>query len=410
MMRRRRKGKIVKWVLLIFGVLGVIVLALALIQIDDIVMAQGIVEPGDKIYIDSPLSRVVHDIFAEPGDTVRAGQPVAQLYSGDLRGTVATSAQEIKRERANLEAAKASLTLLREKPTPEELKIAEARVEQARITITARQQDLKRAEALYQGQRIFSQEDYERAQTNSDLAHATLLVAAESLNLTRRGASPAEIQQAEAVVRQTEATLEKAQQQYEAAKEALELTTLRAPVDGIVARQDLFPGMQANQGGIVMIIAGAGKDPVIGAWMPETSAWKVQPGQTVEILSNLFTDREGFAGEGEVSEVHGYAVHEGTIRTFGLEVAVRKTPIPLTFGSTADLRIFVGRRSVLQTLLGLENNEIIQARQNDENDFPQTSRTNLLKTLPAALDAAHVPKLQVDSLDTKSTPADTLDQ
>ncbi len=358
MMRRRRKGKIVKVLLWIFSVLTTIVLALAFIQIDDIVMAQGIAEPGDKIYIDSPMSRVVHEILAEPDDTVKAGQPVARLYDGDLRSEVATAEQEIKRETANLEAARARLALLREQPTPEEMSIAKSRVEQARISVTARQQDLNRVEI---GQRLYSQEDQERAQTNYDLAQATLKVTLESLNLVSRGPSPAEIQQAEASVRQTKASLDKAQHNLEAAREAFERATLRAPVDGIVARQDLYPGMQANQGAIVLIIAGADEGTVIGAWMSETSAWKVQPGQTVEILSNLFTDREGFVGLGEVSEVYGYAVHEGGVRTFGLEVAVKQTPIPLSFGSTADLRIFVGRRSILQTMLGWENRDLVQS-------------------------------------------------
>lgn len=356
MMRRRRKGRIVKWLLWVFGVIGAIALALALIQIDDIVMAQGIVEPGDKIYINSPMSQDIHEILAEPGDSVTAGQPVARLYDGNLRAAAATAEQEIKREIANLEAAQARLALLRAQPTPEELKIAESRVEQARINLTARQQDLKRAQALYEGQRLFSQEDYERAKTNYDLAEASLKVELENLNLVRRGPLPAEIQQAEAAVRQTQASLDKAKHNLEAAREALERATLRAPVSGVVARQDLYPGMQASQGAIVMIIAGEGEGTVIGAWMPETSAWKVRPGQSVEILSNLFTDREGFVGHGEVSEVHGYAIHEGNVRTFGLEVAVNQTPIALSFGSTADLRIYVGRRSILQTILGWESN------------------------------------------------------
>ncbi|MDP6038736.1 MAG: hypothetical protein QGG64_09315, partial [Candidatus Latescibacteria bacterium] len=212
MMRRRRKGKIVKVLLWIFSVLTTIVLALAFIQIDDIVMAQGIAEPGDKIYIDSPMSRVVHEILAEPDDTVKAGQPVARLYDGDLRSEVATAEQEIKRETANLEAARARLALLREQPTPEEMSIAKSRVEQARISVTARQQDLNRVEI---GQRLYSQEDQERAQTNYDLAQATLKVTLESLNLVSRGPSPAEIQQAEASVRQTKASLDKAQHNLE---------------------------------------------------------------------------------------------------------------------------------------------------------------------------------------------------
>jgi multidrug resistance efflux pump len=381
MMRRRRKGRIVKWLLWVFGVIGAIALALSLIQIDDIVMAQGIVEPGDKIYINSPMSQDIHEILAEPGDSVTAGQPVARLYDGDLRAAAATAEQEIKREMANLEAAQARLALLRAQPTPEEIKIAESRVEQARINLTARQQDLKRAQALYEGQRLFSQEDYERAKTNYDLAEASLKVELENLNLVRRGPLPAEIQQAEAAMRQTQASLDKAKNNLEAAHEALERATLRAPVNGVVARQDLYPGMQASQGAIVMIIAGAGEGTVIGAWMPETSAWKVRPGQPVEILSNLFTDREGFVGHGEVSEVHGYAIHEGNVRTFGLEVAVKQTPIALSFGSTADLRIYVGRRSILQTILGWESNtqfnqvksaiESFQALQPDTINTPQ---------------------------------------
>ncbi len=381
MMRRRRKGRIVKWILWIFGVIGAIVLALALIQIDDIIMAQGIVEPGDKVFINSPMSQDIHEIFVEPGDSVIAGQPVAQLYDGDLRAAEANAEQEIRREIANLEAAQARLTLLREQPTPEALKIAESRVEQARINLTARQQDLKRAQSLYEGQRLFSQEDFERAQTNYDLAEASLKVESENLNLVKRGPLPAEIQQAEAIMRQTQASLDKAKHNLEAAREALERATLRAPVNGVVARQDLYPGMQANQGSIVMIIAGEGEGTVIGAWMAETSAWKVRPGQPVEILSNLFTDREGFIGQGEVSEVHGYAVIEGNVRTFGLEVIVKQTPITLSFGSTADLRIYVGRRSILQTILGWESNfqfnriksliDSVQTPQSDTLNTPQ---------------------------------------
>ena len=394
MMRRRRKGKVIKILLWIFGVFGSITAALALIQIDDIVMAQGIAEPGDKIYINSPMGRVIQDILVEPGDTVKIGQAVAKLYSGDLRAAVATAEQEINRERANLEVARASLQLLLEKPTPEEMSIATSRVEQAEITVKARQQDLGRIQV---GRRLYSQEDQEQAQTNFDLSLATLKVTLENLNLVKRGPSPAEIEQAEATVRQTQASLDKTIHNLEATTEALESATMKSPVDGMVARQDLYPGMQANQGAIIMIIAGADKGTVISAWMPETSAWKVRQGQTVEILSNLFTDREGFIGIGQVGEVYGYATHEGGMRTFGLDVEVRQTPIPLTYGSTADLRIYVGRRSILKTIFGWENYDVVQFTQNGRTDPLEASQTP---------DTVHTPP--IDSLATLPSQIDTL--
>lgn len=381
MMRRRQRGKIVKWLLWIVGIISLIIALLGFIEIDDIVIAQGIVEPGQKVYIDSPMSRVIHRIYAEPGDTVRTNQPVAQLYDGDLRAAVAAAKKEVKREQANLAATQAQLALLQENPL-EEQKIAQSRVEQAKISLTAREQELKRARQLFKGERLWSLEDFERAQTSYDLAHANLQVAIESLNLVKRGPSPAEIQAADAAVQQTEAALEKAQQHLEATQEALELTNLRSPLDAIVVRQDLYPGMQATQGGIVMIVAGLDEGKVINAWMPETNAWKAQVGHPVEILSNLFTDREGFLGQGEVAEIYGYALHEGGVRTFGLEIAVKQTPIPLRYGSTADLRIIVGRRSILKILLGHENQQAVQSssgaiiQKKQSNPAPDTTQSH----------------------------------
>ena len=360
-MRRRRRHRVLKWMLWIGGVLAAVILTLSLIEIDDVVMAQGIVEPGTKIYIDSPLKRVIEAIHCEAGQRVTAGQPVVQLYSGDLVSAVEEAGKEVQRSEANLEHARANLALLKEKPTAEALKIAESRVEQARIALKARKHELQRAETLYFGERLWSLEELERAKTNLQLAESNLKVATEVLNLTRRGASPSELRQAIAEVRQASASLAKARSSLEGTRESLELTTMRAPVNGVVARRDLHPGMLAEQGQIVLIIAGEGGDDSIDAWVPETNAWKIRLGHPVEILSNLFNDREEFVGAGEISRFYGYAVHAGGVRTFELEIRILETPLPLKYGSTADLRIIVGSRSILKTLLNIEDRDVVRA-------------------------------------------------
>ena len=360
-MRRRRRHRVLKWTLWIGGVLAAVILTLSLIEIDDVVMAQGIVEPGTKIYIDSPLKRVIEAIHCEAGQRVMAGQPVVQLYNGDLVSAVESAGKEVQRSEANLEHARANLALLKEKPTAEALKIAESRVEQARIARKARKHELQRAETLYFGERLWSLEELERAKTNLQLSESNLKVATEVLNLTRRGASPSELRQAIAEVRQASAALAKARSSLEGTRESLELTTMRAPVNGVVARRDLHPGMLAEQGQIVLIIAGEGGDDSIDAWVPETNAWKIRLGHPVEILSNLFTDREEFVGAGEISRFYGYAVHAGGVRTFELEIRILETPLPLKYGSTADLRIIVGSRSILKTLLNIEDRDVVRA-------------------------------------------------
>ena len=385
MMRRRRRHRVLKWVLWIAGVLAAVILTLALIEIDDVVMAQGIVEPGEKIYIDSPLKRVIEAIHCEAGTQVKAGQALVQLYGGDLLSAVEEAEKEVQRSEANLEHARANLALLKEKPTSEALKIAESRVEHARIALKARKQEMQRAEHLYLGERVWSVEELEHAKTNYQLAETNLKVVTEVLSLTRRGASPAELRQAAAEVRRAGAALDKARNGLKATRESLELTTLRSPVNGIVARRDLHPGMLAEQGQIVLIIAGDGGDDTIDAWVQETNAWKIRLGHPVEILSNLFTDREEFVGAGEISRFYGYAVHGGGTRTFELEIRIVKTPLPLKYGSTADLRIIVGRRSILKTLLNIEDRDVVQAsrrelsdtRGQDETQPPPSSQTAL---------------------------------
>ena len=75
---------------------------------------------------------------------------------------------------------------------------------------------------------------------------------------------------------------------------------------------------------------------------------------------DLGADIPEFAGYGKISKFHGYAVHGGGSRTFELEVEVLETPLPLKYGSTADLRIIVGRRSILKILLGIEDRAVVQ--------------------------------------------------
>ena len=354
MLQRKRKSKIKQWAIWTVGALVTILVLLGLIKIDDVVMAQGITEPGQKIYIDSPLTRVVKQIVAEAGDTVLAGEIVVLLYDGDLRAEVAATDKQQEGADATLRVAKARLARLAEQPTKEELGIAESRLEQSRINLKARNQSLDRAKHLFLGEKLWSQDELDRAQTNYDLSQANLHVAEEHLNLVRRGPLPSEIRQATAEVQEAQANLERTTQAHSHSREALDLATIRSPVDGIVARQDLYSGMLASQGQIIMIIAGFSRAPVITAWMGETDAWKVHPGQPVEILSNLFTDPEEFLGLGRISEVYGYAIDEGGARKFSLEVAIEETPIPLRYGSTADLRVIVGRRSILQTIFGME--------------------------------------------------------
>lgn len=241
--------------------------------------------------------------------------------------------------------------------------MAEARLRAARINLDAERQKLARTDSLW-ARSYITPADMEAARTRYEQAQSQHDIAAENLKVVRQGPSSAEVREAEAEVSAADAAYVKAQHSLDLAKETLVRATLRSPEDGVVVRVDLKPGMRADQGAIVMIVA-AGEGPILRAWVKETNVWKVQRGQSVEILSNVFSDREKFLTMGEVVWTYPYGLSDGGDRTFEIIVKIKDAVIPPPLGSTADARIIVGRKGVLKILLGFEGDIRKYAHQNN---------------------------------------------
>ena len=351
--RRKTFPKWPKWAIGIVSAIVIILAVLWTIPIDDVVMATGVVEPEGKIYIDAPFKRVVKKIHAYEGTQVKKGQTIAQLEDADLISDVVTAEDEVRYAKANLEMAKARLEHLKAQPLPEEVRMAEARVRLAKINFDAELQKLRRTDNLW-ARELITQSEEEIARTRFELAKSGHEISVEILKAVELGASISKIREADAEVEASRASLVKAQHTLELARSILERTTLKAPEDGIVVRVDVHPGMVADQGDIVMIIA-RGEGSILRAWIKEINVWKVRRGQPVQILSNVFMDREEFLSTGEVIQTYPYGVDDRGERTFEIKVKINNAVVPPPLGSTADARIIVGRRGILKILLGYED-------------------------------------------------------
>jgi multidrug resistance efflux pump len=369
MARRRPKKRALKWTLYISSGVFLGLALLWIIPIDDVVMASGQVEPGDKVYIDSPFTRVVKKIYAWEGTRVKKGQPVALLEDHDLSSAVVTAEDEVSRTKAAFDMARARLDHMKALPFPEAVRIAEARLRSAQANLENERQRHARADSLW-ARKFITVSEMEAAQTRLEQARSQYDIALETLTVTRQGPSPAQIREAEAEVEAAEADYIKAQHTLDLARETLDRATLRSPEDGEVVRVDLKPGMRADQGAIVMIIA-AGEGPILRAWVKETNVWKVRRGQPVEILSNVFSDREEFLSMGEVVWTYPYGVSDGGERTFEIIIKIKDAAIPLPLGSTADARVIVGRRGILKILLGFEGDVQRYAREDGASPPPR---------------------------------------
>ena len=388
--RRKPKRRALKWTLYIASGIFVVLALLWIIPIDDVVMASGQVEPGDKVYIDAPYTRVIKQIYAYEGTHVKKGDILAQLDDHDLTSAVTTAADEVSATKAALDMAQAKLDHLKMQPVPEEVRMAEARVRAAQVNLDAERLKLARTDSLW-ARNYITPSDLEAARTRYEQAQSQHDIAAENLNIVRQGPSSAEVREAEAEVSARDAAFVKAQHSLDLAHQTLDLAALRSPENGVVVRVDLKPGQRADAGAIVMIVA-AGEGPVLRAWVKETNVWKVKLGQPVEILSNVFSDREKFLTMGEVVWTYPYGLTDGAERTFEIIIKINDAVIPPPLGSTADARIIVGRKGILKVLFGFEGDIRRYAQQDNVYPHPQVERRTPKMVREAADKAQEITK------------------
>ncbi len=351
--RSRRKRRILNWILGILSGVFFVLTLLWFIPINDVVMATGVVEPGGKVFIDSPLRGIVKKVYAHEGSQVKEGQIVAQLNDKGLKSEVVIAKDDFNHASANLDMARAKLDQLKEQPFPEDVRMAEVRLRAAQIYLEAERKKLARADSLWV-RNFITLSDMETARTHYELARSDFDITVENLKSTQQGPSSSQIRGAQAEVKAAEAFLVKAQHNLEVAQEMLASATLRSPEYGVVIRVDLLPGMLADQGDVVMVIA-SGNESFLKGWVKEINIWKVKKGQPVEILSNVFSNREAFLSTGEVVQVYPYGVSGGGERAFEILIKIEDAVIPPPLGSTGDARVIVGKRGILKIWLGIEN-------------------------------------------------------
>jgi multidrug resistance efflux pump len=191
-------------------------------------VAPGLTEPRSKaIQLVSELPGVLSTIHVLAGDTVRAGQLLAEL-NNDLEIANVEIAQ------AALDRANAELERLQNGARPEETAAARARLDEAEAQLRFAELEFERVEQLHQGNAA-SERERLQAQNQLSLAKARREVARSRWQLSRTGARAEDIASAVAAVREAEARLS-------AARSVLRKTQLRSPIDGVVLYRYREPG------------------------------------------------------------------------------------------------------------------------------------------------------------------------
>ncbi len=257
-------------------------------QVSDLVEsvnAPGEVEPCNKVAISARVAARIVGMPFEEGQRVTRGDPKAsppvppsvlvRLDSTDLEAALRSTEARRAAQAAQIEAEKARIASQR------------AQIQATEATMLKAEQDLRRNEQLLKGSNL-SQEDYDQVRCRHDELKAQREAAKHSLVAAERNL---EVMQH---------NLEAAEADITRARDAMNYTTILAPIDGIVTRRNAkvgelaMTGTMNNPGTVIMEVADLSQ-MLVTVQLDERAVAKVETGQHATVRIHAYPG-EAFDG------------------------------------------------------------------------------------------------------------------
>ncbi len=240
--------------------------------IRSLISTNGKIEPIRNFEAHSPVATTVQRLLVREGDHVRQGQLLLQLDDAGLRSQAA-------RAQAQIKAAQADQADLTTGGTREELLTLDAQLIKARSARDAAQRNLDALRRLQQqgaasGGEVKQAEDaLQRAQ-----ADTTLLEQKKKDRYSQPEVARVQAQAAEA------------QAAYEAAEDALQKSSVRAPFDGIVYALPIKQGAYVQTGDL-LLQEGDLSHMQVRAFVDEPDIGRLTTGQKIEVTWDALPGR-----------------------------------------------------------------------------------------------------------------------
>jgi len=234
--------------------------------VDDRLSLSGTVE-AREVTLSFQVSGRIKRLLVDEGEPVKQDQQVALLVADDFEQAVAGAKAEVA-------AAKAALAALEAGTRKQELKVAEATLQQAQLERDFAEEEVQRIQSLIY-KKLASQEQMDRAELTRDVATAALHRAGQQLQLLQEGPRQEAIDKASAELAARQSALNSAEQQ-------LNYTHLRSPVDGTVTLRQAEAGEVVGAGQAVFKVAELTR-PWVRAYLSEVDLARVRLGDKVSV-------------------------------------------------------------------------------------------------------------------------------
>ncbi len=268
-------------------------------EIRDIVQGPGTVQSKVPVAVSAKITGILEKLYADQGDRVKKGDPLAELDSAELRHRQA--AAHWAQSRAERDLARAEADLVKSQAN---LLLAQSNY----------QRDLEVFKPGYISPAAF------------DITKAAIQVARGDV-----GAN-------EAVVKASKAAVSQAESDTRTAAALLDYTRIFAPMDGIITVRTAELGTTISPG--TPIFQMVNYQIWAASWIDETKLGQLKVGQTA-----LIELRSGQSYRGDIVRLNRQA--DTVTRELEVDVKFDELPEPLTIGEETEVYIEAGRQDAL---------------------------------------------------------------
>lgn len=214
--------------------------------------------------------RIVN-LYVQEGDWVEKGKVLAKLDNDDLL-------QRLSLAKATLKSAQARLDKLLAGSRPEEIREAEAILQQAQFDLENKKAHYERMKTLFE-RGVVPKDTFDNAETGFKIAKAALQRANENYQLVKQGPRKEDIEDGRAQVEQAKASFQLIETQ-------LSYTTLNSPLSGVLLVKSGEIGEVVNPGTSILTLADI-ENVWLKAYIPEVDLSRIKWGQEVSVTTDL---------------------------------------------------------------------------------------------------------------------------
>lgn len=306
------------------------------------VQATGQIEasPSRRVEVTNPVGGKVVKLLVEPGDTVKVGQPLAVITSGELAELRVTALENSAERQGDVQQAKANLGLAQQNYDRQQ-KIAQTAIDQARTELRVAQEQYDRDQELAE-QGAIPRREFLESEGRLASARQVLTRAESRLDMlaaqTEVARTQTALQVAQSRSQLSTGTYRTRLQQLGAEANSDGTITIKAPITGAIATREVTLGQSSQDAGAVLMTIVDNRIVLATANIYDKDLNRLSQGQRVRVTISSLPDQ---IFEGRITTIG--SVVEGENRVIPVRAELDNGDGVLKPGMFAELEVLTDR-------------------------------------------------------------------